>query len=139
MSQPAAEPVMVSAMLDHCRLVYKAMAEEATQAPNEGLIYTGHLTRLFIDVGLGQPYYTAVTRKLKSMDCIRLIKRGGSSAESKWLLLQEPSEALFTLPEVDRSRATGSRGRKEMFEQQLRDLNARMSRLEAWARNQGYR
>ena len=139
MSQSAEEEQSVSALLDHCRAIYKAMEAESVTTPSEGCVYTGHLTHLFIEVGLGQPYYTAVTRKLKSMDCIRMIKRGGSTAQSKWLLLQEPSESLFALPDVDRARAGHSQGGKAMYEQQLRDMNSRLSRLEAWARNQGYR
>lgn len=127
-----------SVLLGHCVTIYDAMYGVAEQAP-QGLVFTGHLVSLFEEVGLGQPYYTAVTRKLKAMDCIRRIQRGGGPKPSKWLLLQRPSEALFGLPDTWQERTSTSHGAKGMAEQQLRDMNTRLLRLEAWARNQGYR
>lgn len=127
-----------SVLLGHCTKVYEAMYEQAQNTP-QGLVYSGHLTRLFTEIGLGQPYYTAVTRKLKSMDCIRMIRRGGGAKPSQWMLLQAPSEELFQLPDTYRGRVSTSGGAKGMFEQQLKDLNNRMLKLEAWASTQGYR
>jgi hypothetical protein len=121
-------------LLQHCEAVYKKMQETA-QPATEGFVFTGVLTQLFEDVGLGQPYYTAVMRKLKGMDCVRQIRRGGGQQPSKWLLLQPPSQELYNLPEA----STGMpRGKRAVVEQQHRDLNQRLLRLEAWARGQGY-
>lgn len=104
-----------------------------------GLVFTGSVTALFEELGLGIPYYTPVMRKLKAMDCVRQIERGGGTKPSKWLLLQEPTMELFKLPAPHQTRYSQSRGAKLMMEQQLRDLGRRVSSLEAWARNNGWR
>jgi hypothetical protein len=103
------------AILDHCAVVYKAMAERAEQK-TEGLVYEGFLTNLFRELGINQPYYTHITRRLKNMDCIRQLRRGGGTAPSVWMLLQEPSLALFD----------GSSGHKAEILQALRDINRRL-------------
>jgi hypothetical protein len=125
------------ALLGHCVQVYDAMFERADNTP-EGRVFTGALTKLFEELGLGIPYYTQVTRKLKGMDCIRQIQRGGGPKQSRWLLLQEPSVELFNLPDTYKERLSTSKGARTMYEQQLRDLNTRMLRLEAWAKRNGY-
>lgn len=125
-------------LYQHCVKVYEGMDAAAEQTP-QGKVYTGHLTHLVKDLGLGQPYYTHVTRKLKAMDCIRQIKRGAGEVPSKWLLMQPPSVELWLLPESAMSRTSQQKHAKDMIEQQLRDMNRRLQSIEAWARNQGYR
>lgn len=125
-------------LFGHCVRVYEAMDAEAEQTP-QGKVYVGHLTHLVKELGLGQPYYTHVTRKLKAMDCIRQIKRGAGEVPSKWLLMQSPSPALWALPDSAMSRTSQQKHAKDMVAQQMRDMNRRLSSLETWARNQGYR
>jgi hypothetical protein len=129
-------PVSESALYEHCVRVYNEMSERAEETP-EGLVYLGALTRLFEDLGFGVPYYTNVTRKLKSMDCIRQLRRGGGPQPSKWLLLQEPTPELFQMVNMAEGKST-SRGGQAALQQNMRDINNRLLRLEEWARTQGY-
>jgi hypothetical protein len=122
------------ALYEHCEKVYKAMEDIAEQAP-EGLIYSGHLTKLFEELHLGIPYYTAVMNKLKAMDCVRQIKRGGGPKPSKWLLLRSPSQELYGMPDGYAQMSKGNSAKQ--IQQQNRDLNARLTRLEIWAKTQG--
>lgn len=138
----------MSTLLEHCKTIYNKMAETATVPVHnveldwdDGLLlWEGQLTRLFEEVGLGQPYYSSVVGELKRMDCIRQAKRGGGPQPSKWLLLQEPTEELFTLAQHRPMVASRPSGRETGAQnaQNLRDLNHRITALETWARTKGY-
>lgn len=117
------------AIYTHCVTVYEAMMEEAEELP-EGKVYEGFTTRLFRRLGLGVPHYSMVMTELKRMQCVHQLKRGGGSAPSIWLLLQPPSEEMFSaLPDTTRH-ALGGRQVQLRFEQQIRDLTERMNNLE---------
>jgi len=138
-TQPDEEEVESNdpALLNHCVQVYEAMEARADSTP-QGRVFTGALTNLFDELGLGIPHYTSVTRKLKGMDCIRQIQRGGGPKPSRWLLLQAPSRELFSLPDTYRERLSTSKGARTMYEQQLRDMNTRLLKVEAWAKRNGF-
>jgi hypothetical protein len=129
------EPEFSSALFDHCVTVYQAMLAKSHQVP-EGTLYEGALTGLFNDLGFGVAYYTQVTRKLKAMDCIRQVSRGGGGVPSRWLLLQEPSQALFGLPDKV-SKLSATKRSTGVAQQQNRDLNGRLMRVEQYLRSQG--
>ena len=123
----------VPALFEQCLTLYEAMADRATMAPirpdsdETGLVYEGFLTRLITDdLRLSNPYYTKLTRRLKAMDCIRQLKRGGSTAKSKWLLIQKPTFEHFN--DVATLKTTRPSGRMDSIEQQLRDMNERLTR-----------
>jgi hypothetical protein len=92
----------------------------------ECLVYEGFMTKLFRDtLHLSVPYYTLVLRKLKAMDCIRQLRRGGSTTPSKWVLLKQPTIAEFMSKGVTyRSARPGS------LQQQIGDLAQRVANLE---------
>ena len=90
------EPEKVPVLFEYCTQAWDAMAEEATLEPVEGgkdlLVYEGFITHLITtQLHLSIPYYTKITRALKAMDCIRQLRRGGSSTPSRWLLLKRPT------------------------------------------------
>lgn len=113
--------------------VYQAMMEEAQVEPlgpeygdDEGLVYDGFTTKLIRDLDLPVPYYTKVLNELKRMDCIRQLRRGGSTTTSRWLLIQEPTPELFRKMPEDRT----PKGAKESQEQRINDLNRRVGKIE---------
>ena len=122
----------IPALYTQCLEVYEAMADQAemTQAypddPQELLVYEGFLTRLITqDLHYSNPYYTKVTKRLKGMDSIRQIKRGGSTSPSRWALIQTPTLELFnSVPEMTSNKRASMR---ENLEQQIRDLNKRLT------------
>lgn len=82
-------------LFEHCVTVYNEMAAQARDENDDGLIYEGHTTKLFNQLGLSAPYYTAVLTRLKKMNCIIQLRRGGGSATSRWRLVNEPQEESF--------------------------------------------
>jgi hypothetical protein len=119
-----------SALFEHCKVIYNAMldrADDESTREQPTLIYRGSLSQLFNEVGVGQPYYSQVMNKLKSMDCAR-------DVPSEWLLLQEPTTELFKLPDTVTPSRQGSAAQRA---QRQRDLNERITRIEQYLRSQG--
>jgi len=131
--------------------VYNQMEEAAEVEEQEGLdggsglVYTGHLTTLFQDMQIPNPYYTSVTQALKAMGCIIQLRRGGGTGLSKWALLERPTEQLFHTKATRKTRAVQHVGKLNILEQRIKDqtvqinqlrrqlehLEARLERLEA--------
>jgi len=124
MSMTADEQVE-PALLRHSRTVYDAMCREAKPGLH-GLTYEGFLTHLFQELDLSVPYYTMVMKKLKAMDCVRQLVRGGGSSPSQWLLLQEPSQELYESTPSVRAQSN-DRGMQNQMNQ---DVNKRLLALE---------
>ena len=84
------------ALFVHCCKVYELMQQESVLRPmpnggEDALIWEGSLTQLITrQANLALPFYTSVTRRLKSMGCIHSLRRGGGSSPSVWQLLKEP-------------------------------------------------
>lgn len=114
-------------MYEHCARVWDAMCEIAEQT-DEGIVYEGHTTKLFQRLNLPGPYYTPVMKHLTNMGCVEQLRRGGGSTLSKWRILARPSEESFT--SVVGTNATPT-GRMAQLEQMVRDLNRRVSNVEA--------
>lgn len=134
MAQPgrkAANDRTPEALYGHCVDVYRMMLSEArTIVGPEGemVIWEGQLTNLIISkCNLSTPYYTHVTRKLKAMECIRMIKRGGGTAPSQWELMREPALEVY---EKINPRKQLSHGPYAQVLQQIQDLNTRVKVLE---------
>jgi hypothetical protein len=128
------------ALLQHCEELYKAMMKEAEEQYQDGttlLVYEGFLTKLVQKLGMPTPYYTYIRRALLRMDCIRQLRRGGGSTPSQWLLVQEPSLVLFQSSRADFVTKTKTDDRLDTIEQQLRDLNRRVTELERFRRSVG--
>jgi hypothetical protein len=123
-------------VFEHCIDIWNAMNDRAEQVNIEGQlrqVYSGYLTKLFQRKGLSVPYYTSVMRCLQQMDCVRQLRRGGGNAPSMWLIVQEPTKELFEyareLHPVTRSKKAPD-ARMEQMQQQIQDLNRRISKLE---------
>lgn len=125
----------VPALFEQCLELYEAMTAESTMQPiqygetEEGLVYEGFLTRLVTDsdkLGYSNPYYTKLTQRLKGMDCIRQLKRGGSTTMSRWLLVQPPTLEHFR--NVATKKETRPSGWRDSVDQQIRDLSDRLTR-----------
>lgn len=119
----------------HCQRVYDAMASQsephpqATTLDGEPLqIYRGFLTKLFNELDISTPYYSHVMKRLKRMDCVRQLKRGGGGSESEWLLVQAPQLDVFNA--VEDGMSVVGQSKQEAMAQQIRDLNARLKALE---------
>jgi hypothetical protein len=117
-------------LFDHCAKVYKAMldASHVEEIDGEAVrVYEGHLTKLVNGLDLAAPYYTSTKNALADMGCIAQLRRGGGTAQSRWILVKEPSEDLFNeTPELNKP----GTGKMAVMEQQLRDLKKRMDRVE---------
>ncbi len=116
------------ALFEHVSTIYSAMKETAKEESDGTTVWTGFATHLFEEKGLSIPYYTQVMRMLQAMDCLRQLRRGGGSAPSKWLLVQDP-----TLVQFDKAcEIPGAyRGSKSaQTDQMLRDLSSRIGELE---------
>lgn len=127
-----ADEVKVPALFDHCLTVYAAMEDRSSLEPilslngQEGLVYEGFLTHLVREEAhLSLPYYTKVTGKLKAMACIEQLRRGGSTAPSKWLLLQAPTLDLFHNSAESPNKAYTS-SKLDILEQRIMDLDERL-------------
>lgn len=112
--------------------VYRKM-EDTAEAEDDDLVYTGHLTGLFQELGIPNPYYTSVMAALKAMGCVLQLRRGGGTSRSKWQLVTPPTEELF-LANVAKGSGVGiskqHSSRLTIAEQALRDLSKRVLRLE---------
>jgi len=117
-------------LFEHCLVVYQQMREQAKGTQIEGrygLVYEGYLTRLFADLNLAMPYYTAVMRRLKAMGCVKQLARGGGSSPSKWEILDEPSYEEFAAWNERRRENDTQLGQARG---QIKALNARVTDLE---------
>lgn len=119
---------------EYCVRVYEAMTNEASleelgtgYGDEEGMVWDGFTTKLIRDLGLPVPYYTKILGELQRMDCIRQLRRGGSTTTSRWLLLQEPTPELF-LNSIQRKRQATSW--REIVEQQIRDLTRQVGEMQ---------
>lgn len=119
------------AQYDHCVTIYNAMLAEARTEEVEGqmvLVWEGFLTEVFQKQGLPQPYYTTVMHKLKAMECVIQLKRGGGGGTSIWALLKEPTEEEFmAAPERSKSNPSVS----DQKEQLLRDTIKAVQHLQS--------
>jgi len=135
------------ALFDHAVRVYEEMLKQSRKElpPGEELepvsevdVYTGHLTRLFADLNIANPYYTKIMNTLVELGCVEQLRRGGGKAQSKWVLCKAPVEDIFK-DFVERKRQPQTR--LHQLEQRIKDLvritqdqDARIERLEAAVR-----
>ena len=133
--ETAAKKPTVPALYEHCTEVYEAMAERAVigfaypDDEEETLVYEGFLTRLIKDdLHYSVPYYTSIRQKLMAMDCIRQIRRGGSTTPSRWLMVLPPTLELFENTASSTVDRTKKATRMDSLEQQVRDMNERLTR-----------
>jgi hypothetical protein len=139
-----AEPEeLAPALFDHAKRVYEEMQKsaktehyygeemgwqshrgEAVTVEHPGpyesrVVYEGHLTRLFSDLNIANPYYTKIRAALVAQGCIEQIRRGGGVATSKWVLCHPPEEDGFKAI-MERRRAP--KGRGAIIDQRVSDL-----------------
>jgi hypothetical protein len=127
------QEVVLPTIYEYCARAYQAMKEEASTenlgpqfGDEEGLVWDGFSTQVIKDLDLPVPYYSKVFGELKRMDCIRQLRRGGSTTTSRWLLMQDPTPELFMKMPADRT----PKGSKVSMQQQINDLNNRMGKVE---------
>jgi hypothetical protein len=139
----------MKALYDHCITVFDEMFKEAepeeqsennyeggpnmdqrqtVTTPTGYMIWTGHTTQLFARLGMATPYYTTVMQALKKMSCVEQVKRGGGNSMSKWRLVRRPEEEFFEAAEKLKKPVQGG---QKALEQQVRDLNKRVSDVES--------
>lgn len=126
----------VPALFNHCVDAYHEMLNQASREMIEGkpgMVYKGFLVELICGrLNLSRPYYTNVTKALKKMGCARQLKRGGSSGESIWLLINEPTLEKFeraNAKETERTRYVTAEEHASV-RQQVSDLNDRLFTIE---------
>lgn len=135
---------LTPALYDHSLRLYEAMLvkshqesieTEDNQSDGEGMsptpktvsVYEGHLTKLFAELGLPNPYYTKILDVLKGQNCIEQLRRGGGVAQSRWLLLEQPTEEGFKIL-TERKRMP--KGKVAIIEQRTKDLMRQISALQ---------
>jgi hypothetical protein len=144
MTQTAEPTSAPPALYDHCVNTYRAMLAEArtitptgstdelTEADlpdNSIIVYEGFLTQLVTSkLNLSVPYYTSIRRKLLDMGCVRQLKRGGGTSPSQWELIYEPSLQAFT---EATPRKTPTQDKEAAVQEQLDNMNSRLSQVEA--------
>jgi hypothetical protein len=140
MSDIKKEPA-APALFRHCVSAYEAMLDAAERVHldgvTEGMVYQGHLTTLFLKgLNLSTPHYTHVTRALKAMGCIEQLRRGGSSGESQWQLLTEPTIEAFNEYNEKKTVKVVYLTEEDIspLKQQLHDMNRRLQALEGMLR-----
>src|SRR4051812_13966881 len=89
-------------------------------------VYEGHLTHLFSDLQIANPYYSKIKGVLVAQGCIEQLRRGGGSAMSKWILQRPPEEETFKAL-MERKRPTT--GRLAILEQQVKDQRVMLTSL----------
>jgi hypothetical protein len=117
------------ALFDHAVRVYEEMLKRSTKQVIEGeemQVYEGHLTSLFSDLSIANPYYTKIRDMLKGQNCMVQIRRGGGVALSKWVMLSPPTEEGFR--EI-MERKTAPKGKVVMLEQQVKGLTSMLNDL----------
>jgi hypothetical protein len=126
------------ALYDHIKRTYDKMIQTAeVREVEEGgkiievVVWEGHLTHLITDLNLSTPYYTKVTRAMKEMGVARQLRRGGSTGLSQWELIKAPTEELLEkIGSGENLRKKRAQTRLEQMEEQLRQQNARILKLE---------
>lgn len=119
-------------LLTHAINAYALMKKGADEVEGQ-LVWTGFTTHLICgELNLSVPYYSQVLKCLKTMGCVRQLRRGGSSTPSQWLLVQEPTEELFEMPKGGKS--TGPQSRTDVLETQVLILANRLDTVEALLR-----
>lgn len=131
-------PSGMPARYKHCVSVYNAMAERSEETP-QGRVYTGSLTNLITqDLGLGNAYYTVIMDKLKNMDCVEMLRRGGGPSPSVWLLKRPPNpDAYNTVEQKETMQGQITKADREVLKQRQNDLERRVAHLETTLRNMG--
>lgn len=115
-------------LLEHSAKVYAEMEKQAKYDDEHNtLLWEGHLTSLFEELGYGVPSYTRIMNALKAMDCVVQLQRGNSASPSIWLLLRDPTKELYNFwRESEEKRPK----RAKSSDQRLRDLSDRVAALE---------
>lgn len=126
MTEEAAPPKL----FEHCSRVFERMRQGAQSVDVEGqpsLVYEGFLTHLFQDLELATPYYTSVMKRLRQMNCVRQLSRGGGNAPSRWLLETEPEWDAFQAAETRKLTGHTKLG---ALQEQVVQMNERLLRVE---------
>jgi hypothetical protein len=107
----------------HCSSVFELMRKRAEATTIEGthaLVYKGFLTHLITqDLELATPYYTHVMHRLKKMNCVRQLQRGGGPSPSTWELLQEPTLELYEAAEERKAKPQTWKGQVDEVQQAM--------------------
>ncbi len=117
-------------LFEHCLSVFAAMKREASPTQIEGqhaLVYEGFLTHLFSELQLATPYYTSVMQRLRRMQCVRQLSRGGGNSPSRWELIRDPEWDIFSEAEQKRLQGATKLGQ---LQGQVTSLNTRVQHLE---------
>lgn len=114
------------ALFQHCCTVYEAMAEQAeTQynEPSDSVVttWTGMLTHLFDDIGLGISRYTRITRVMREAGWIEQLRRGAGNVPGEWALYMEPDLERFHHAKQQLAYKE-QREERDPIEQRVRDL-----------------
>jgi hypothetical protein len=129
--QPEPSLRVIPAMYNHITEVYTRMVDQAKPEDIEGrelLVYEGHLTKLIMrELRLSMPYYTSITRALRSMGCIEQIRRGGGTSPSRWVLWKEPTFEAWQATDGDKARRGNA---TTVRDQRVKDLHERVAKLE---------
>lgn len=123
----------IGILYEYCVTLYQTMEQQARVEHDENnetsVVWEGFLTKLVVDeLGHSIPYYTKLKNELIRMDCIKQLRRGGSTTPSKWLLIQSPTQELFT--QMVKKNTPPKQSTQAGMQQQINDLNRRMSEME---------
>lgn len=139
MAKPIDVNIDTPKLFMRCLRIWNAMREQAhpyadpeSFGDNEKrLIYVGHISTLADQVGEARNYIGQLTRRLRNMGCIAQLRRGGGKGIGQWVILEEPTIALFTASHEmvvpDRSRW------QQRMEQRIKDLATEVESLKAQA------
>lgn len=122
------------ALFLHCQTVWGLMENESKVVDSgDGVvcIWEGSLTKLVIQqANLSLPLYSQVTKRLKSMNCVVQLRRGGGMTPSVWQLLKEPNYDDYVNCDHERENKPAKANELAQLSQRLSDVNGRTETLE---------
>jgi len=118
------------ALYDHAVKVYEAMKAASTTQELDGekvLVYEGHLTRLFRDLEIANPYYSRIMRVLQAQNCVVKLRRGGGVAMSPMSIHGEPREETFRTMMERKAPRTGQLAAVQQQQRDMREVTRNLS------------
>lgn len=122
-------------LFNHLVTVYRTLENEAVEETYAGQVmktWEGPLVTKISDIlGFSTPYYSKVTVPLKSMGCIKQLRRGGGSSMSMWQLIKPPTLEDFAEYNHGKSKDKRKTSTKvDSFTARLDSFNLRLIALE---------
>lgn len=125
-------------LYQHCVALYDKLDSYAEDL-SDGRVFVGVVSRIVMDeLGLAQSYQSKIVNRLRGMGSISLMKRGGGSASSVWMLHKHPTlDDFFDSDNTGERQKIREQEKHNALQQRVIDLANRIKKIEEWAMDQG--